>query len=80
MTTQKTPITRTTARRKTTEMSDTKTPSTTATEEELLDARLLEVDPARWPTALRVRYVGDQSLTDPAELVDPLTVDEAEDR
>jgi len=51
-----------------------------AAEEGLLDARLLELDPARWPTALRVRYVGDQPLTDPAELVDPLTVDEAEDR
>ena len=78
MTTRKTSTTRTTAKRKTTEMKDMRTASTTAAEEGLLDARLLELDPARWPTALRVRYVGDQPVSGPAEVVDLLTVDEVD--
>ena len=66
---------------KTTKTTKTVTMTTRAAAEEgVLDDRLQDLHASRWPSALRVRYVGDQPVSGPTELVDLLTVDEVEDR
>ena len=50
-------------------------PVQTARAEGLIDPRLLEIDPARWPPAWRARYGVDQPT---GELIEPLTVAEVE--
>lgn len=48
---------------------------TAAEEGRLLDARLLEIDPARWPAWARARYGVDHPA---GEVVEPLRVDEVD--
>lgn len=49
-------------------------PVQAARAEGLIDPRLLEIDPARWPASFRARYGVDQPTGD---VVEPLTVEEA---
>jgi hypothetical protein len=49
-------------------------PVQAARAEGLIDPRLLEIAPARWPAPLRARYGVDQPVGD---VVEPLTVEEA---
>jgi hypothetical protein len=55
----------------------TKTAATAAAEEGLLDARFLEVAPARWPTWAMARYGVE---TPAGEVVEPLGVEEVDHR